>query len=61
MQLKKLKIKKVLQTCNERAKIKKQIFDEVPSKEITVKYSYFNFNTYFIIFKQLRSQLDKIN
>jgi len=43
---------KQLQYCTKRSKIRKQFFDEGPSKEKTVEYSNFKVNTYFVILDQ---------
>jgi hypothetical protein len=58
--IEKSKIKQ-FQSCTKRTKIRKQLFDEKPSKETTVEYSDFKINTYFVILDQLRSQLEKRN
>jgi hypothetical protein len=46
--IEKSKIKQ-LQSCTKRSKIRKQFFDEGPSKETTVEYFNFKVNTYFVI------------
>lgn len=38
---------KQFQFCTKRSKIRKQFFDERPSKETTIEYSNFKINTYF--------------
>jgi len=58
--IEKSKIKQ-FQSSTKRSKIRKQFFDEGPSKETTVEYSHFKVNTYFVILDQLRSQLEKRN
>ncbi|CAI6358959.1 unnamed protein product [Macrosiphum euphorbiae] len=58
--IEKSKIKQ-FQSCTKRLKIRKQFFDEGPSKETTVEYSDFKVKTYFVILDQLRSQLEKRN